>query len=177
MMDFGKASRGFGKDGIINGYGASDDDEVEQKMIFVPQPRFTLSYLGIAVSCFCPWLLFTSLYAVIVSRVHYEYPVFVWSMVIGTGFGLSGIMYYIAARRYQLEAGPSWHRLNSFTTFYATVLAIIFGNIVFFKANIGVGIHARQVCSSSIGCIDKTHPKWFTWHCGWQSRQSDKVCE
>lgn len=131
MMGFGR--KGFGNDVISYGGAGDFPDEAEKKLIFVPQPRFTLSYLGIIVSVFCPWILFTGLYAVMISRIHYEYPTFMWTMVLGTGFGLTCITYIIAQRRRQCDEGPSWHSVNTIAFLIATVCAIMFGNMVFLK--------------------------------------------
>lgn len=116
-------------------YGVSDDGKsAAKKLMFVPRGRSRVNVNSICANIFCPWLLFTFLYYLLIFRVHYEHPYLPWLAVMAA-IVLSiylGINAYI---RKESDAEPSWYTYAAGSVFGAAVLAAVFGNMVFWSCS------------------------------------------
>lgn len=112
--------------------GAGMDIERKPRMIFVPRERARINCAGILASIFYPWILFTALYWVMGFHWHYKYPNSAWCMV----FISFAITAYTAgkakAAKEDDDAPPAWYTYNSLAFLAASILATVFGNIIFF---------------------------------------------
>jgi len=119
-----------GTNTVINAMDGRDD--VKKRMIFVPTQRSRINCAGILASIFWPWVLFTALYWVMSFNWHYTNPNLAWCMV----FVSFGITAYTAGKAYACreddDAPPAWYTYNAWAFLAATILATVFGNLVFF---------------------------------------------
>jgi len=127
-LDYGGLTDEGGGNNVIEGA----DKLVKQKMIFVPRERQRINCMGIVAAIFWPWVLFTFLYGVMSSWVHYFNPNLAWFCV----FASLGITAYLAIKarvRKEDDEAPSWYTYNAGACFIGTIVATVFGNALFFE--------------------------------------------
>lgn len=111
---------------------AFGEPDPAKKMMFVPRGRSRVNVNSICSNIFCPWLLFTFLYWLLIFRVHYTHPYLPWLAVMAT-FVLSIFLGINACARKDSDAAPSWYTYAAGSVFGAAVLASVFGNMVFWS--------------------------------------------
>lgn len=115
-------------------YGASDETgkRAAKKLMFVPRGRSRVNVNSICANIFCPWLLFTFLYWLLIFKVHYTHPYLPWLAVM-SALALSIFLGINACARKERDAEPSWYTYAAGSVFGAAVLASVFGDMVFWS--------------------------------------------
>jgi len=142
----------FKNAGVISSYGGFGhlfDDEVAKRTQFIPQKRFRVNVLAVCVNIVYPWLLFMGVFWVMAFDVHYKYPTLAWCVVLAS-LVLSAVLGTITSLRRRHHGTGScpmaWYGYATGATFVATVLAALFGNMIF--ANYSSTFYDYQTLSS-----------------------------
>jgi hypothetical protein len=110
-------------------------NEMENNSSFAPIGHYVLNIKAILVSIVTPWLLFTAMLYLMISKFHYQHPKLTWLLILlGCGFPLvAGILARFEEKRRFPEPRPVWYKYHFLAYLVAAVSAVALGDYLFWR--------------------------------------------